>query len=241
LIPQSQTKDELRERVWKLLEEKGVARFPQPSRGRIPNFEGSRTASMRILETDMFLNAEVVKVNPDYPQLEVRRGTLEAGKMLIMPSPRLRSGFLLLDPTQIPVERYRSAATIRGSFRYGVELELENLPLVNLIVCGSVAVTEAGLRVGKGGGYSELEYAVLKEFDLVDEGIPIATSVHDLQIIEEAPREEYDFTVDLIATPKRLIKTTGPRLRPSGIIWEELPKRKLLEIPILRKIRRLKK
>jgi 5-formyltetrahydrofolate cyclo-ligase len=241
LISQSQKKEELREKVWKLLEERGVARFPQPAQGRIPNFKGSGKAAMKILETDKFLNAEVVKVNPDYPQLEVRRGTLEAGKILIMPSPRLRAGFLLLDPTDIPIERYRSAATIRGSFRYGVELEIESLPPVDLIVCGSVAVTEAGVRVGKGGGYSELEYVILKEFDLVDESIPIATSIHDLQIVEEAPREEYDFTVDLIATPKRLIKTCGPRLRPNGIIWNELPNRKIFEIPILRKIFRSKK
>jgi len=34
------TKQELRERVWSLMEEQGVARFPG-AKGRIPNFKGA--------------------------------------------------------------------------------------------------------------------------------------------------------------------------------------------------------
>lgn len=148
--------------VWSLLEERSVARFPRPVRGRIPNFQGADRSASRVLATDEFRRAEVVKVNPDLPQLEVRKGVLDAGKMLIMPSPRLRSGFLILDPSRIPRRLRRRAATIRGSFQYASEPSLEDLPRVDLIVCGSVAVTEDGARVGKGGGYSELEYAILR-------------------------------------------------------------------------------
>ena len=39
---------------------------------------------------------------PDSPQAHVRRGVLLSGKLLIMPSPRLRKGFMLLDPKKIP-------------------------------------------------------------------------------------------------------------------------------------------
>lgn len=231
-------KMELRETIWSLLEEKDVARFPRPIRGRIPNFQGAEEAARRIIGTDEFHRAEVAKVNPDLPQIEVRRGVLEAGKTLIMPSPRLKKGFLILDPARIPARHHGRAATIRGSFQHASKTGLNDLPAVDLIVCGSVAVTEKGARVGKGGGYSELEYAILRELGLVDEETPIMTTVHDLQMVAEAPMEEHDFSVDLIATPTRLMRTEGPRHRPIGIIWEKISEKRLDEIPLLKTLRR---
>lgn len=230
-------KKELREEVWRLLEERKVTRFPRPVWGRIPNFEGSEVAAKRILSTEEFHAAEAVKVNPDYPQLEVRKGALYARKLLIMPSPRLRSGFLVLNPTKIPRRIHGRAATIRGAFQYGAQTGLDDLPAVDLIVCGSVAVTEGGVRVGKGGGYSELEYAVLRELGLVEEGTPIMTTVHELQFVEDAPIEEHDFSVDLIATPMRLVKADGPRIRPKGVLWDKLPDEKIERMPILKNLR----
>ncbi len=233
----SDRKMELRKEIWGLLEERGVARFPRPAYGRIPNFEGSEIAARRILGTAEFRRADAVKVNPDYPQMEVRRGVLRSGKVLIMPSPRLRAGFLILDPHRIPHGVLGKAATIKGSFQFGKKTGLEGLPSVDLIICGSVAVTKTGFRVGKGGGYSELEYAILRELNLIDEETPIMTTVHDLQIVEEAPWKEHDFTVDFIATPTRLLMADGPRCRPSGVMWKELTERRLEEIPILKKLR----
>jgi 5-formyltetrahydrofolate cyclo-ligase len=49
MVQASDLKRELRERVWRLLEERGVARFPRPVYGRIPNFVGAETAARRIL------------------------------------------------------------------------------------------------------------------------------------------------------------------------------------------------
>lgn len=227
----------LREEVWRLLEENGVTRFPTPIRGRIPNFEGSHVAARRILDINELDKADVIKVNPDYPQLMIRKGILDAGKTLIMPSPRLRSGFLILVPSRIPRRLYRKASTIKGAFLYGKSVDLYELPVVDLVVCGSVAVTSGGVRVGKGGGYSDLEYAILRERGLINEKTSIVTSVHELQIVEDAPREEHDFTVDQVATPKRLLKTSGSHYRPDGILWEMLPEKKLETMPILRMLR----
>ncbi|MCW4035965.1 MAG: 5-formyltetrahydrofolate cyclo-ligase, partial [Candidatus Bathyarchaeota archaeon] len=138
---------------------------------------------------------------------------------------------------KIPRRIYGRAATIRGAFQYGAQTGLEDLPAVDLIVCGSVAVTEGGARVGKGGGYSELEYAVLRELGLVEEGTPIMTTVHELQVVEDAPTEEHDFTVDLIATPRRLVKADGPRIRPKGVMWDKLQEEKIEGMPILKRLK----
>jgi len=88
--------------------------------------------------------------------------------------------------------------------------------------------------VGKGGGFSDLEYAILRELGVIDEGVPIATTVHDLQIVERIPMLKHDVPVDLIFTPKGQIEVSGPRRRPEGVYWELLSRDKLESIPVLK-------
>ncbi|HDD43212.1 MAG TPA: 5-formyltetrahydrofolate cyclo-ligase [Nitrososphaeria archaeon] len=230
-------KQKIREHVWSLLERRGVARFPRPVYGRIPNFVGAERAAERILKLEEYRSARVVKVSPDSPQRFIRYRCLLDGKILIMPTPRLREGFLLLDPSKIPRRSYERASTIRGAFTFGEKISPESLPRVDLIVMGSVAVTEDGLRLGKGGGYGELEYAILLEFGKIDRSVPIATNVHDLQILNDLPRDPHDLTLDVIATPTKLIRVEKPSQRPKGIIWELLDESKVKEIPILSRLK----
>jgi 5-formyltetrahydrofolate cyclo-ligase len=90
-----------------------------------------------------------------------------------MPTPRLRGGFTKLDPGKIPPEELDAAARLTGAGRWGNEVELEDLPQLDLIVTGSVAVTGAGRRCGKGHGYGDLEYAILRE--LGHAPVPVVT------------------------------------------------------------------
>ena len=232
-------KDDIRRRVWGLLESKGVARFPRPVYGRIPNFIGAEMAAKRIAERKEFKNARVIKVNPDSPQMPIRRLILELGKTLIMPTPKLRSGFLLLDPKRIQRRNLAEASSIRGAFKHGRLCPLRDLPSIDLVIVGSVAVSRDGIRIGKGGGYSEIEYGILRELNLVDEETPVFTSIHDLQLIDEAPREEHDLTVDLISTPRRIIRIKRKYPQPKGIFWSELSDRHMHEMPILLELKRI--
>jgi 5-formyltetrahydrofolate cyclo-ligase len=52
------------------------------------------------------------------------------------------------------------------------------LPLVDLGVCGSVAVNREGARIGKGGGFSDLEVAFLVEAGVIRSDTVPATTVH---------------------------------------------------------------
>jgi len=231
-------KQRIREHVWRILEERGVARFPKPIYGRIPNFIGAEKAASRLLNLREYIDSRVVKVNPDSPQRYVRYRCLVDGKILVMPTPRLRRGFLILDPSRIPRRMFERASTIRGAFRYGRMVDPEDVPRVDLIVVGSVAVSRDGVRIGKGGGYGELEYAILRELGKVDENTPIMTNVHDIQVYEKLPSEPHDLTVDYIATPRNLIKIERRRARPRGILWNLLDEEKLNEIPLLRRLRK---
>ncbi|MBO3803825.1 MAG: 5-formyltetrahydrofolate cyclo-ligase, partial [Candidatus Brockarchaeota archaeon] len=203
-----------------------------------PNFEGAETAARTLSRLREFQSAEVVKVNPDSPQKHVREAALRQGRRLIVPTPRLAKGFLLLEPNMIPRNSIGKASTIRGAFTYGRKIALEELPEVDLVVAGSVAVTPEGARVGKGGGYSEMEYGILRELKLAGEGTPIATTVHDVQVVDEIPVEEHDFLVDLVVTPTRTIRTNRTRSQPKGIIWEEITPRMLEEMPVLKELKK---
>ena len=58
----------------------------------------------------------------------------------------------------------------------GQAVALADMPRLDAIVCGSVAVTREGRRCGKGEGYSHLEFAILRE--LGHPPVPIATTMH---------------------------------------------------------------
>jgi 5-formyltetrahydrofolate cyclo-ligase len=218
-------KEEVRQRVWALLEEQGAARFPG-ARGRIPNFVGAEAAAALLAEQTEWEAAESLKANPDSPQLPVRRRARKDGKQLYMAVPRLRD--------EKPFVLVRSDPTIRRALDEGKPVALEEIPPIDLVVCGTVAVNREGVRVGKGGGYSDLEFALLVENGRVGEHTTIATSVHPLQLVEdELPETEHDFRVDLIVTSEEVVRTPGGN-RPPGILWDHLQPEKIDEIPILK-------
>ncbi len=232
----SVSKQEIRQKIWKLLEEKDIAIFPRPVFNRIPNFRGSDIASVKLSQLEVFKKSNVIKINPDSPQRKAREITLSLGKTLIMPTPRIKEGFLLLDPKRIPKNAYKEASTIKGAFEYGVKIHPKDLPSIDFIVLGSVAVSLDGARIGKGEGYGELEFAILLEYGKIKKDVKIATTVHDLQIVEEIPVEPFDVSVDLIVTPRKVFELKQRHDRPHGIIWELLPMEKIEEIPILKEL-----
>lgn len=231
-------KQSLRERVWDDLEESGEARFPFPPHGRIPNFAGADAAAERLQETPEWEAATVLKCNPDAPQLPVRRAALRAGKTVYMARPRLRQAepFLELDPDA--VDDVDAATTVSGSAEHGVAVAPEEVPGIDLVVAGSVAVTADGARVGKGEGYSDLEWGVLSGFGAVDADTAVATTVHERQVVaEEVAVDAHDVPLDIVCMPDRTIRTETPYDRPTGVDWDALDEERLDEIPVLARLR----
>ncbi len=230
------TKRELRDEIWRRMEELHIARFPGAF-GRIPNFIDAEKAASLLTQLDEWKRAMVVKVNPDSPQTHVRKLALVNGIILIMPTPRLRNGFLLLNPRKLDKKDYGFASTIKGAFIYGVKTNPMDLPKIDLVVVGSVAVNEQGERIGKGGGYSEVEWAVAREYGKVDENTPIVTTIHDIQLVkEEFEVAPYDLPLDYVATPSKIIRIHRSRKKPEGIYWNLISPERIMEIAVLQEM-----
>ena len=96
-----------------------------------------------------------------------------------MASPRLKQGFLQIDPQNVKGKE-EVASSIKGAFKYGKPVEgprtdaLGEMPKPDLIITGCVAVDISGWRLGKGGGYGDIEVRRIK--DQFGE-IPVVTTI----------------------------------------------------------------
>jgi 5-formyltetrahydrofolate cyclo-ligase len=233
-------KSQLRDEVWDALRTAKVARFPG-AEGRIPNFIGAEAAAEHLRGVTPWQRALTVKANPDAPQWPVRQRALEDGKTLYMAVPRLaeEKPFFLLDPTRLAGSP-RQASSIKGASRSAVPVDVAALEPVDLVVAGCVAVGEDGARLGKGGGFSDLELAVAAEAGLIDSSTVVVTTVHDLQVRRagEIPTTEHDIHVDVIVTPERVMECKRPRrYQAPRLRWDDLTEEKIAAIPLLQRLR----
>uniref|UniRef100_A0A3Q3ABB1 Methenyltetrahydrofolate synthase domain-containing protein n=1 Tax=Kryptolebias marmoratus TaxID=37003 RepID=A0A3Q3ABB1_KRYMA len=237
------SKWDIRQKVWDYIEEKNLANFPRPVHNRIPNFKGAFGACSKVTELQVFTETAEVKVDPDKPLEGARLAVLQAQKTLLVPTPRLRTGLFnkITPPQGANKEQLRICSSSQGVKDFSVPVDLDAKVKVDLVVVGSVAVSEKGCRIGKGEGFADLEWAMMASMGAVSESTVVVTVVHDCQVVD-IPDElmgSHDLTVDYILTPSRVIKTNCELPKPHGIIWNKLDTEKLKKIPILKKLRAL--
>ncbi|NWI73709.1 MTHSD protein, partial [Dryoscopus gambensis] len=210
--------------------------------------QGSLQACCSLRELDVFRRAREVKVDPDKPLEGARLAALQARKTLLVPTPRLRTGLFnrIVPPPGATKEVLRKCATSQGVKEFSVPVGLDGKAQVDLVVVGSVAVSEKGWRIGKGEGYADMEYAMMVSMGAVREDTPVVTIVHDCQVLDIAEEllDDHDLTVDYILTPTRTIQTNCKRPKPQGIMWHkassiliQVSSEMLGKIPILRTLR----
>lgn len=175
-----------------------------------------------------------MQANPDRAQQSVRSHALRDRKVLFMAVPNLAevNPFYRLDPSALGTNPERAGDRLIAA-RLASTVAISELPPVDLIVCGSVAVNRTGVRLGKGAGYSDIEVAMLAEAGLLRPETTIVTTVHQLQVVDyELPHSAHDFSVDIIVTPDEVVRCTSKQ-RPRGIAWEQLTPAMINAMPVL--------
>ena len=232
------TKQSARQAIWDRLKDEKLAAFPFPPHGRIPNFKGAKDAAMRLFDEPEWRDAKRIKVNPDSPQKYVRAEALRRGITVYVPTPRLKAGFLKLDPAKIPFDAIADASQMSKVGKWAEEVALDDIPQLDAIVTGCVAVTETGRRAGKGEGYSDIEFAILRE--LGHDAVPVATTVNDVQVVSAFPIESNDLPLTVIATPTKTYRIENPPPPPERIEWDRLTEKDLEDMPVLKELRAMK-
>ena len=233
------TKKSARQAIWDRLKTEKLAAFPFPPHGRIPNFKGAKDAALRLFDEPEWRVAKCIKVNPDSPQKYVRAEALRRGIVVYVPTPKLKAGFLKLDPAKIPFDAIVDASQMSRCARWAEPVVLRDMPQMDAIVTGCVAVTESGRRAGKGAGYSDIEFAILRE--LGHDSVPVATTVNDVQVVGAFPIESNDLPLTVIATPTRIYRVASPPPAPTGIEWDRLTAQDLDDMPVLKELRDMKR
>ncbi len=230
-------KDDLREQVWARLESAGAV--TSDPRGSIPDFVGADAAADQLARLTVWSRARVVKCTPDACQQPIRLRALREGKTLYMAYPRLATYpcFLRLTADSLLAQgaSLEEASLMDGGIRWGEPTPFEDMEYIDLVNVGSVAVTTAGGRTGKGAGFADLELGLLREFSLVDADTPVVSTVHELSIVpdEALPLEPTDSPLTWIVTPERAIETHTPHAAPAGIDWDRVQPDQLETIPVL--------
>lgn len=234
-------KDALRANVWADLKNQGVVR--RDPFGHIPNFIDADRAAEQLADLPIWQQANVIKCNPDSPQKPVRLRALQDGKTLYMAVPRLTRKQCFVELTADAIASkgvdLETAATMRSALIHGRLVSFEGMQPIDLVLAGCVAVSPNGGRTGKGAGFADLELAMMAQFGLVNPKTPIVTTVHALQIVENAqlPMQPHDWPLDWIITPDAAIETQTPYSRPKGLDWEAIQPEQYEKIPILRSLR----
>lgn len=111
---------------------------------------------------------------------------------------------------------------------------------LGLVVTGASVITVTGLRVGKGHGFFDVEWAVLYSVGAADRSTPAAALVHDCQVVEEAPKPaEFDTVVDVIFTPTRTLEVADAHKPTVGIVWQKIETSRLEENMALQELKAL--
>ncbi len=201
-----QNKAQVRQWVWRRMEENDLVVFPRPCYGKIPNFAGSRHAAEKLKGLEEWKKAKVVFASPDSSLRSARWEALKDGKLLIVAAQRLK-GFFLLE--KVPVEKRFEASSITGFDKFGKKVaKPTELPKVDLYLTGAVAVDQRGNRIGEGTGYGDQEESLLYEAGLMDTATPRVALVHDAQVFTDfsSLMGAQDRKISLIVTPQKIFR-----------------------------------
>lgn len=175
---------------------------------RIPPYAGARTV--------------MVSLHPALRQ--VCLNLLNDQKRVVLPTPGLQKGFVLLDPAVIPPRKRLPAIQMKLKDPSPAKLPYHK-PLpepVDMIVTESLAVTRDGKRMGSGEGFLDLQAAILHALGWTSPELRVVSIVQDDQLVESLPTEDTDVAVHWIVTPRQVLEAFRGAFSSSGILWEKL-------------------
>jgi 5-formyltetrahydrofolate cyclo-ligase len=236
----------IRERIWSRLEQvaKPDSRYHMFFSEVIPDFQGSETATNRVMALPAFLSTKLAFITPDNCLVELRRRLIEARTPFVMSTYGIYRGFVYMASGMVPKGAELYAAWLDGMEHFAKPITLEEITRLgrfDIMVTGASAVSIEGVRFGKGHGFFDLEWGMFSDLKLVDESTQVVAIVHDVQVVDDQLHpSETDIAVDFIATPTRMIRVERRSVRPQGVKWELLDPKQIALTPPIRELQRMR-
>jgi len=190
---------------------------------------GGGKAAQRLSLLAPYKKARRVLVSLDPFLRQARVNVLAHGKELVLPTPRLNKGFVLLDPRRIPVTKRPLAVRPDRCLAYGDRLPYESLSstLLDVVVAGALAVDLQGNLLGDGEGHLDLQWAALMTLGAVRPFTLVVVLVEEDQIVPSVPCDGTDVGARWIVTPSASLETS--RETPGGgrVAWENLSRKQI--------------
>ncbi len=235
----------IREQIWSKLRSvaKPDSRFHLDFAEVIPDFEGSEQAIERVVEMPAYKASHFAFITPDNCLTDLRRRMIEDDKTFIMSTYGIYRGFVLMQPGMVPKGDELYASWLDGMEHFAQPVSLEdiaNLGPIDFMVTGASAVSEDGIRFGKGHGFFDIEWGMFTDLGLADETTPVVAVVHDCQLVQQKLHpNDTDIIVDYVATPGLLHTANRQAKRPRGIKWELLEPQQISATPPLQELQRI--
>lgn len=233
-----------REQMWTGLRSVAIpdSRFHYRFSEFIPDFAESGLAIDALCSLAAYQNVKHVFVTPDNSLIELRRRLLQANVSLVVSSYNMASGFYLMRPGSVPQGHELYGAWPDGLAHFGEPLDLQALSKLgrfDFVATGASAVATSGVRYGRGHGFFDLEWRIFSDMGLVDNRTPLATVVHDLQVLNKKlyPSPD-DVLVDWICTPTRTLSVQRETPRPRGVNWKDISPEQIQANPALAELHR---
>ncbi len=217
-----------RKLVWEKLKHVAIpdSRFHLDFNQFIPDFIGSDVARSNLVDLDLYKAASTVFVTPDNCLEGLRAQMALDNKTQVMPTYGMRRGLVVLSPDDVSKDMARHSVTLDSIENVGNYLglsELRDNHKLDLLVTGASAVNYSGVRLGKGHGFFDIEWAMLYQIGAVKDSTPVISFVHDCQLVDvDLEVDEFDTVCDYIVTPNHVVHVDNPHKPTVGIIWNKL-------------------
>lgn len=188
--------------------------------------------SEQVRRSPLYREAKQIFIAPDPALLQVRINAIIDQKVVVMPSPGLKLGFLRFKPNCIPFNKLPHALSFKGMTEFGEQLPSHSLGSLklDLVVIFSEAVDSFGGRLGDGLGFVDLTLALCNEYGALGDGCKIVSVVPENGVLLEAlPSAPWDIRIDGYMTPSQTSYFSGEREVPY-IIWPALPKKRIRKV-----------
>lgn len=233
-------KKNIRTNIWKKLQKvaKPDSRFHFNFEEYIPDFIESENAHKQIYEDQIYKDSKFIFITPDNCLEKIREQSLLDKKTIIVSTYGIYRGFIKLSSENVPLGSEKFASTLDGMEYFGDNISLKSINnKFDLLITGASAVSNNGVRFGKGHGFFDLEWGMFFDMNYVDEKTQIFAVIHEVQKVDfDLEPSTTDILVDKIFTNKKSYISDRKLKRPKGIFWNKLEKGMLENTPPLQEL-----